>query len=155
MRGPECHLRERCGSFLTASYTGSSNIPFNSVPDSASWGREAQSQFLCYVGKPPVFSPKTRALPQRPPAGARQRSRCRKLISLWRSNCAAIPSLAASSRGSRQDHSGGGVDFSPLLRDEISPGKALVLSPHAARLYPLCLDSLRASLSLASSPSTT
>ncbi len=47
------------------------------------------------------------------------------------------------------------ADFSPTLMGEISPGKALVLSPHAARLYPLCLDSLRASLFLASSPSTT
>ncbi|CAN5895417.1 hypothetical protein BH20PSE1_BH20PSE1_26750 [soil metagenome] len=54
----------------TSASLNSSNIPFNSVPNSASWRREAQSQFLCYVGKPPLLSPKTRALPQRPPAGA-------------------------------------------------------------------------------------
>ena len=44
------------------------------------------------------------------------------------------------------------ADFSPVLRDEISPGKALELSPHAARLYPSRLDGLWASLFRASSP---
>ena len=49
----------------TSASLNASNIPFNSVPNSASWRREAQSQFLCYVRKPPVFSPKMRALPLR------------------------------------------------------------------------------------------
>ena len=46
------------------------------------------------------------------------------------------------------------ADFSSPLREEISPGKALILSPRAGRLYLTCLGGLRASLFPASSPPT-
>ena len=46
------------------------------------------------------------------------------------------------------------ADFSSPLREEISPGKVLILSPRAGRLYLTCLGGLRASLFPASSPPT-
>ncbi len=46
------------------------------------------------------------------------------------------------------------ADFSPALTAEISPGKVLILSPRADRLYLTRLGGLRASLFPASSPPT-